>query len=199
MPVLWCFSFTLFNVEEFRGKKRRRKERKRDRVRASYLWTSDVSATALAQPLSLLHALWSHEVKKEDWPFLPRIHAQGFALFINFLSTCVQTVGAPFVHYFTVIEWTYLKSYCLKNYNFCRFFDWFLKLDWTCILQSLKTSFDYTAWTMSSTYCGPDTPLNSLYSLTHHFLSFIEVSTPLCLPEKEAKAQRGNNSRLYSK
>lgn len=100
MPVLWCFSFTLFNVEEFRGKKRRRKERKRDRVRASYLWTSDVSATALAQPLSLLHALWSHEVKKEDWPFLPRIHAQGFALFINFLSTCVQTVGAPFVHYF---------------------------------------------------------------------------------------------------
>lgn len=114
LPVLRCFSFTLFNVEEFRGKKRRRKERKRDRVRASYLWTSDVSATALAQPFSLLHALWSHEVKKEDWPFLPQIHAQGFALFINFLSTCVQTVGAPFVHYF-YCNWTNLFKILLSQ------------------------------------------------------------------------------------
>lgn len=48
-------------------------------------------------------------------------------------------------------------------------------------LQPLKEHFDDAVWTVLSTYYGPDTFLNSFYSLTPYFSWVIEVSTLIFL------------------
>lgn len=174
-PVV--FMFYAYQLGKGWRREKSTTERTKDKKGLSYLLKVWCPYHTLAQPCPLPCVHWGHQLRDKASPS-SGICTRAFPSLYSLYPPVCKLRG-PITSLLLLCWVTLFKILLSKSYDFCHLFGWFLRLDWTSVLQSLKAEFDYTVGMMSSPSRGPGPLRSSWHSLTHSSPCLLEVSTPV--------------------